>query len=92
MTPTQRAAMEQALEALNAIPLAFVNTHDDVANVRKARVNIAAALAEPAVEPVVWYDGRKFYATPSAAHMDCADIKALRPLYEAPHAQHQGGV
>lgn len=45
------------------------------------------ALAEPAVEPVVWYDGRKFYATPSAAHMDCADIKALRPLYEAPQAQ-----
>lgn len=41
----------------------------------------------PVQEPVVWYDGRKFYATPSAAHMDCADIKALRPLYEAPRAQ-----
>ena len=50
--------------------------------------SLRAALEQPGVEPVAWYDGRKFYATPSAAHMDCADIKALRPLYEAPQAQH----
>ena len=53
----------------------------------KATDDLRAALDAPAVEPEAWYDGRKFYATPSAAHMDCADIKALRPLYEAPQAQ-----
>lgn len=53
----------------------------------ECRAALRAALDAPAVEPEAWYDGRKFYATPSAAHMDCADIKALRPLYEAPQAQ-----
>lgn len=41
---------------------------------------LRAALAEPAVEPVAWYDGNKFYATESAAYMACADIKNLRPV------------
>lgn len=54
---------------------------------KKAKAHQPPQPQQPVVEPVAWYDGRKFYATPSAAHMDCADIKALRPLYEAPQAQ-----
>lgn len=69
MTPTQRAAIEQALEALNAIPLAFMNTHKDVANVRRARTNIAAALAEPVSvqEPVVYRESSWFALVMNAA-------------------------
>lgn len=94
--------MEQALEALNAIPLAFMNTHDDVANMRKARVNIAAALAEstPVQEPVSWgvdwgsHGDRSCVSIVKQHANGTLEVIATEygPAGSAPQAQHQRGV
>ena len=35
-------------------------------------------------DPVVWYDGKKFYVSQEAASMCLADMITLKPLYAAP--------
>lgn len=35
-------------------------------------------------DPVVWYDGKKFYGSQEAASMCLADMITLKPLYSAP--------
>lgn len=78
MTPTQKQAMEMAISALADTPTDGESPQWDIE--KAAYDALRTALAEPAVEPVAWYDGNKFYATESAAYMACADIKNLRPV------------
>ena len=40
-------------------------------------------------EPVVWYDGNKFYANEESASMGCADMANLNPLYLLPPTAEQ---
>lgn len=75
MTPTQRAAMEQALEKLKAIA-----SGEDYGKLTTVIDEVSAALAEQPAEPVAWqgvYD-------PTDLYWRKPPQTDVRPLYTAP--------
>lgn len=82
MTPTQKAAMQAAIKALEAHSI-WESPDDPQRPMLEAIKLLEAALEEPEQEPYIYYADGETY-TPDAVAEIFADLSGLTPLYTHP--------